>query len=211
MFLTGSAAASATPQFSINGALAGAAKQNVVQYGTLALDSTFLGEWKCRVIAGGPVWNEAGNGFASVEAWRPYDCSAPSCPGPAYVRTEEGPEPIEESTEKYRPLRRPSTLPWPAETVAPEAGVSRLKIRKIKFFLQCPAEAVEVGFSGGPLEPLIVNGTKNGLSPSRVVFEGKGGKTGSLPGIGVGSDEVELFLSGELATLGMGQELVTAR
>jgi hypothetical protein len=45
------AVAEATPQFQINGDLAGTAHQHVVQYGTLTLKSGQVGEWKCRVIA----------------------------------------------------------------------------------------------------------------------------------------------------------------
>jgi hypothetical protein len=209
------AAASATPQWLSNGRLVGTEKQGVVQFGTLTLGNSFVGEWKCGVLEGVPVWNEGGNGFASVDGWRTYNCSAASCPGAAVVTAENPVELINEGSEKYKPLRRPSTLPWPAETVAPEVGVARLKVSKIKLFLDCPAEAVEIGFSGS-LEPQIVNGTKNGLSPSHLDFEGKGGKTGSLicTPLGpppCGSEGGELFVSGDLTMLGTGQQLITAR
>jgi hypothetical protein len=219
-FLAAPAVAPATPQFRINGTLAGAAKQNVVQYGTLTLENAFVGEWKCSVLAGLPVWNEGGNGFASVEGLRTYNCSSASCPGAAVVTAENPVELVEKENSKkeieYSAKRGFSTLPWPAEAVAPQAGVSRLKISKMKLYLDCPAEAPELEYTGS-LEPLIANGAKNGMNPSHLAFEGKGGKTGSLictpvgpPPCGSLGEGGELFVSGELTTLGAKEELITA-
>ena len=63
------------------------------------------------------------------------------------------------------------------------------------------------------LEPRIVNGSKNGLKPSHLEFEGSGGKTGHLitPDICGGTcEQADLFLSGSLTTLGTSQQLITA-
>jgi hypothetical protein len=222
VLLAAPAAASAAPQFEMNGIIVGTATRNVVASGTLTLESNLIGELKCRVIAGLAIWNEGGQGLASLEAWQPYDCSAATeCPGEAVVTPEHRPELIEEenskSEKKYSAKRGGSSLPWPAEAIAPEAGKSRLNIRKIRLNLQCPAEGLAAAFLGN-LEPLIVNGTKNGLSPSHLLFEGKGGKTGFLSAgacleepsrcYGEGG-EPTLYLSGELTTLGTSEELMT--
>jgi hypothetical protein len=216
MLLAAPAVASASPRWFINDTLAGPVMQNVVAVGSLTLDFPFVGEWKCGVLAGVPVRNEGGNGLASVESWSQYDCSTASCPGAAYVTTEAPVELLEkeiikgsEKEVEYSAKRAPRSLPWPAETAAPEAGVSRLAISRIGVTLECPAEAYAVKFVGG-LEPRIVNGAKNGLNPSHLVFEGKGGKTGSLECANGLCDEVGLFLSGELTILGTREELITA-
>jgi hypothetical protein len=206
--------AQATPQFRINGNLVGTAHQHIVQYGTLTLKSGFSGEWKCKVIAGAAIWNEGGNGFASLEAWQPYLCSASECPGEAFVTTEMGPELIEkinaQSEKEYSAKRRNPSLPWPAETFT-EEGRSRLNMRKMRLVLNCPQENLAVPFTGN-LEPLIVNGLQNGLSPSHLVFEGQGGKTGFLGGACnfLECEAFNLYASGELTTLGTSQQLITA-
>jgi hypothetical protein len=211
------AGAHATPQFRINGTLAGTAKQNVVQFGTLKLHNALYGEWTCKVLAGVAIWNESEEGFASVQGFQPYLCSASKCPGEAFVTTGGHPELIEEEnpeTKKivYKATRGSTSLPWPAETVS-EAG-TRLVIGKMHIVLECPSEALEVQFSMGPLTPLIVNGAKNGLNASHLLFEGEGGKTGYLepcPVLGVvETTDCRLYFSGELTTLGTEQELVTA-
>ena len=79
------------------------------------------------------------------------------------------------------------------------------------------AQGLVVAYSGN-LEPLLVTGIKNGLSPSHLVFEGKGGRTGYLssgacleePPVCYGEGGSELYVSGELTTIGMSEELVTA-
>jgi hypothetical protein len=212
-----SAVAQATPQFRINGVLAGTAQQNVTEYGTLTLQTRIIGEFKCKILAGGSVWNEGGKGFAAVEAWEPFLCSASECKGQAYVTVEKPVELIEKenakSEKEYRARRGTSSLPWPAETIAP-AGERRLNIRKMRLALACPEEGLEITFTGN-LEPLIVNGLKNGLSPSHLLFEGKGGKTSFLEApCNLGEVECEellaLYASGELTMVGTREELITA-
>jgi len=216
------AVAQATPQFRINGFLAGATKQSVVQFGTLTLDNKLLGEFKCKVIAGVEAWNESEKGIAAVEAWEPFNCSSTECLGPVWITAESPPELIEKKG-VYEPQRwsryvpskgasRPN-LPWPAELITSEAGRTALNMRKMKLWIICPREGLEVPFTGN-VEPRVQNGVKNGLFPSHLVFEGKGGYTSFLtsPDIegGAETENSELFFSGELTTLGTSQELVTA-
>jgi hypothetical protein len=62
----------------------------------------------------------------------------------------------------------------------------------------------------GTLTPILVNGTKNGLKPSHLTFEGKGGTTGSLI-VPQFFTEREVFVSGEMKILGSAtQQLITA-
>jgi hypothetical protein len=214
--------AQATPQFHINGTLAGSATQNVVAYGTLTLDSQRFGEWKCKVIAGLAVRNESEKGVGAVEGWEPFDCSTPECPdGGGYV-SPEAIELLEEEKpvgkEKYFVAKRqyrygPSAekhLPWPAELVTQETEKVALNMRKMRLWLVCLSEAFEVPYTGN-LEPHFVNGVKNGLNPSRLRFEGKGSSTSYLatPYL-VESPENYLWPSGELTMLGTGEELVSA-
>ena len=62
------AVAQATPQFQINGNLAGTAHQ---QYGALTLKSALFGEWKCRVLTGLAAWNEGGKGSPGSKPFSP--------------------------------------------------------------------------------------------------------------------------------------------
>ena len=142
-------------------------------------------------------------------------CAASECPGEAFVTPEhevELNEKINAKSEKEFTAKRGDTsLPWPAETLT-EEGRSRLNIRKMRLSLVCPAQAIEIPFSGN-LEPLIVNGLKNGLSPSHLRFEGEGGKTSWLDApcdTCLGGEPDRLYLSGELTTIGTSEELVTA-
>jgi hypothetical protein len=210
------AVAQAAPQFRVNGVLAETAKQNVTEYGTLTLTNQLVGEFKCKIVAGVPVWNEGEKGVTAFEGWEPYLCKAPECVGQAFVTAENAVELIEKinskSEKEYTAKRGTSTLPWPGETFTPETGKSAVKLRKMKLFLDCPSEGLELPFTGF-LEPRVTNGIKNGLFTSHLVFEGKGGKTSFLtsPLIDGGNEvpESELFFSGELAMLGTSQQLIT--
>jgi hypothetical protein len=223
------AVASATPQWLSNGrlvgsgGLAGIEKQGVVQFGTLALQSKVFGEFKCKIIAGAPVWNASEKGLNAVEGWEPYLCnSAPingkgGCVGQSVVTTEEGVGLIVEGTSEkpvYKPLRGKRTLPWTGELFETTEKTTSLNVHKIKIYLDCPAEGLEVPYEGN-LEPKVINGVKNGMSPSKLVFEGEGGKTSYLVTCvlhGCLEDpESRLFVSGELTMLGTSQQLITAR
>jgi hypothetical protein len=216
--------ASASPRWFINYALAGASRQNVVAVGSLTMDNKLFGEWKCRVLAGLTVGNESEKGVAAIDGWEPFDCSAKECSGAAYASAESPPvleEPENAKSEKTeRPLRESRygppegkpNLPWPAELIADEVGKSALKMRKMKLWLICPSETFEPEFTGY-IEPPVVNGAGSGLSPTHLLFEGKGGHTSWLNGTwlgGIENEETELFFSGELTVLGTGQELITA-
>jgi len=201
----------AAPRWFLNGNLAGASGQSIVQLGTITLENKLLGEIKCKVIAGLKAGNESEKGVAAVEGWEAYDCSAPECPGRVLLTPEEVPE---KGKEKETPgARQPRSLPWPAELISSEAGKAALNLRKMKLWIVCPRELLEVPFTGN-LEPRLQNGLGNGLSPSHLLFEGKGGHTGFLisPDIAGGAEveESELFFSGELTTIGTSQELITA-
>jgi hypothetical protein len=217
------AVAQATPQFRINGVLAGAGKTNVVQFGTITMKSPFFGEIKCKVIVGAPVSNESEKGVAAVEDWEPYGCQMPECvKGGSYVTAEAPPELVAIPERGEQPVRsnrfmatkghsRPN-LPWPAELSTPEAGRTALNTRFIQLYVLCPAEQFEVLYEG-ELVPAYVNGSKNGLKPSHLEFEGSGGKTGHLlaPVICGGTcEQADLFFSGGLTAIGTNQQLVTA-
>jgi len=208
--------AATPPEFQINGVLAGAAKQNLVVIGALTLHTKLLGEFKCKILAGGQIWNEGGQGVAAFDAWEPFLCSAPECKGQSLVSVEQAVELIEGgTTEKptYTPKRGSTSLPWPTEAIIPEAGTTRLNIRKMRLVLVCPEEGVEIPFTGN-LEPRVVNGAGNGLFPTHLLFEGEGGKTSFLSSPFLLCDELpkdcELFASGELTMLGTSQQLITA-
>jgi hypothetical protein len=234
--------ASATPQWLLNGVLAGPTKQNVTQFGTLTLQSKFFGEFKCKIIAGAPVWNESGKGFNAVEAWQQagmpsggmpsqpllavstpispagpvcsYTGEGPGCKQQAFVTDEAEPELIENSEIVFHPGRAKRTVPWPGELFETTEKTTSLNMHKIKIYLDCPTEGLEVVYEGN-LEPRVVNGVRNGMSPSKLVFEGQGGKTSylvtcDLEGC-VENERTELFVSGELTMLGTSQELISAK
>jgi hypothetical protein len=208
--------AHADPQFRINGMLVGTARQNVTAFGTVTMDNKLYGEWKCKVLAGLTVGNETEKGVAAVERWEPFDCSTKECNAPT-VTTEhsvewEPTEKVEKIPHESSPIRGPQSVPWPAELIS-SAGHTAMNVRKMRIVWLCPEEAFELPFTGN-LEPRIVNGTKNGLNPSHIVFEGKGGNTSFLtsPFIegGAETENSEFVVSGELAILGTGEELITA-
>jgi hypothetical protein len=222
------ALAQGAPRFYVNGVLArsgpvaGASGTNVVEFGTITMKSPFLGEIKCNVLVGAPVGNETEKGVASVDGWETWSCHMPECfhGSPSTVMAEASPEfgVVPERTIK-EVQRHQKTLPWPAELTAPEGRTSlrigdteKLPLAPVKFYVECPKELFDVLYEG-TLEPHIVNGTKNGLKPSHLEFEGEGGKTGHLksPDIFGGKEpESLLFIKGELPLLGTGQQLITA-
>jgi hypothetical protein len=214
-------AAQATPRFYINGVLAGAGKQNAVQFGTITMKSPWFGEIKCNVLVGAPVGNESERGVAPVDGWETWNCRT-ACRGPAFVMAERPPLLVfREFTTKEEIQRGLKTLPWPAELSATEGRTSLrmgnteklfLEPRLVKVWMTCPEELLEVVYEG-ELEPRIVNGTKNGLKPSHLEFEGEGGKTGFLktPDLCGGQcSTANLYVKGELTLLGTGQQLITA-
>jgi hypothetical protein len=208
------AVASATPQFRINGVLAGPATHNVVAVGSLTMNNKLFGEWKCKVLAGLMVENESEKGVATVESWEPFNCTAQDCPGSVTFRGESSPK-LEEVAKGEKPLaaRGSLSVPWQAELMTDEVGKTALRMRTMRLWLTCPSETFEPQFAGY-IEPRLVNGIGNGLSPTHLLFEGKGGHTSWLNGTWLGGTETEetkLFFSGELTILGTTQELITAQ
>jgi hypothetical protein len=113
--------------------------------------------------------------------------------------------------------RRRSTHCHPKETVILEgkeverpAGWEKVPAGCVKFNVIAPHIPFEVVFYGS-LEPQLLNGVKNGLSPSRLRFVA----AGSLQVVGGNAEtttEGEATASGELKIVGASsQELITAR
>jgi hypothetical protein len=214
-----------TPRFYINGLLAGASKQNVVQFGTITMKSPFWGTIECHVLVGAPVWNETERGAASIEGWETYGCKMPEClKGTAFISAENAVKLIvRENTHKElvpEAYRGESSLPWPGRLVSmPESAVGfhmgnteKLPVQPVKFLVNCPGEGFEVPYEG-TLQPHMINGARNGLKPSHLVFESSE-KTGFLktPDICGGECSMaDLTVEGEVTMLGTSsQQLLTA-
>jgi hypothetical protein len=186
-FSVTAAVAQATPRFYVNGVLAGASKQNVELQGTMTLSNAFLGNIKCTVIAYGTVANESERGVGDIEGYKGYDCtSEPACQGvfattePLVVRkvfTTHGWDFVAEYG--------PSTLPWSGEAIEEEGTEKRKKFKMpIRLTIVEPCFSPEGPFPyeaqyEATLEPLIINGARNGLKPTHLEFVGSGGP-GSL-------------------------------
>jgi hypothetical protein len=204
-------------QWKQNGIVVGLNHEDTTVFGNLTLTNKVFGEFKCKIVMGDPLWNESGIGKDAVEGWNPNICEyageGVGCKKQAFITAEHPVELIEEkTTEKtiYKPKRGLRTEPWPGEAFETTEKTKSINIHKIKIYLDCPGEGLEAPFEGN-LEPKFINGTKNGLSPSHLVFEGKGGKTTwlvtcALEGC-VENERTELYVSGELTILGIGQQL----
>jgi hypothetical protein len=206
-----------------NGVKIGATHENVTLFGPLTLKNAILGEFKCKIVAGAPVWNAEEKALDAVEGWEPYVCTysgnQPPCKEQAFVTAEGAVELIEEgTTEKtYTAKRGLKTMPWPGEIFETTEKTKSLNLHKIRMYIDCPPtslhpEGVEIPFEGN-LEPKYINGAKNGLDPSKLVFEGKGGKTSWLGTCNFGApcetEEHNLYVNGELTLLGTSQQLIT--
>jgi hypothetical protein len=117
-------------------------------------------------------------------------------------------------------VRGTSSLPWPAHTVTTPEATTALKMgnteklpeRPVKFLVNCPGEGFEVPYEG-TLQPRMVDGTKNGLKPSHLHFEGSEGSRHLItPDICGGECAMaDLSVEGEVTMLGTTtQQLVTA-
>jgi hypothetical protein len=130
------------------------AKTQVISWGKLTIHNAVLGEFTCKVIDAGNVWNVAlaSHGLEEVEVFTLYECTSAGCKQGLEV-TSEG-------------------LPWPTELIV-VAGVIRVKIgtaaKPIKSRLKCAEPVVNLLFEG-QLTPRWVNN-----SPSFAEFgEGSG-------------------------------------
>jgi hypothetical protein len=175
------APAQATPQFRINGALAGTGKQNAVVSGSTTIDNALLGEIKCDVLESLQVWNESGKGLAETDGYTTYGCTAaPPCNG-VFATAEMPIEVTERENPKTKELekvarRGPSTLPWLGEAIEEEGTEKfrRLKTNAVKLTIVAPCFDLEFPFEEVS-EPKIVNGAKSGLKPTHLEFENQGG------------------------------------
>jgi hypothetical protein len=109
--------------------------------------------------------------------------------------------------------RGKSTLPWSGQVVEEEGTekLTKIKTHGIKVAIAIPCIGLEVPFEGA-LEPLAINGVKNGLTPGKLVFQGKGGKTGFLTTKFFGTGEAEFgYTSGEVSSVGEKVELINIK
>jgi hypothetical protein len=209
-------AAQAELNFFINGVKSGPTHSNATQFGTLTLTNPIFGEFQCKVIVGAPVWNELGKGFSAYEGWEPFVCSKGGCTQGTSFITAENPVKLvtrENSAKEIinEAVRGTSSLPWPAELTTPETERRALRIPHVEMLINCPSEIFESRWEG-ELIPKVVNGAKNGLHPTKLEFEGAGGKTGHLKTklvCGGECSESELQVKGELFVTGNSQQLIT--
>jgi hypothetical protein len=212
--------AQAHPKFFINGKKAGSAHEPIIGYGAVVLENTVIGKLVCQNLASGNVWNETTEGtekgLANTEGYTTYNCTAePECKG--VFATAEKPVEVTEkensNKEKVHVAQRgPSTLPWTGEAVEEEGGekLKKIKTHGIKVTIVAPCLSIEIPFEGA-LEPISVNGAKNGLHASHLTFEGKGGRTGFLttPIFGAEKEENIGYTSGEVTVIGQGVQLIS--
>jgi hypothetical protein len=211
------AVAQAAPKFFINGVAVGKKHEPNVIYGPIELQNHFLGKIKCQNLASGNIWNESEKGLGNTEGYTTYGCTAEpvSCAG--VFATAEKPVEVTERTiegQKKKIAQRGATdLPWNGEVIKEETGekLTKIKTHGISVTIVMPCLNLEVPFEG-VLEPISVNGLGNGLTPSHLVFQGKGGKTGFLTTTKLGTAEENNigYTIGEVASVGASVELITA-
>jgi hypothetical protein len=212
--------AGAARGFLVNGRPA-AAKENpsLVLFGTMTLENAAFGKASCRALGGGSIWNEGPEGRAVIEAFTSSDCSAPSCPG-LFVSAEKPPELVESvvETEKRKETERvarrgASALPWPAAllepTLAREPGELRFIINALELTVVAPCAGAEFSFEGS-LEPTLLNGVGNGLTPSRLLYTTESGRliSRALP---PENDGNVLLLNGQIQIWGAQEQLLSGK
>jgi alpha-tubulin suppressor-like RCC1 family protein len=209
--------ASAKPtEWKVNGLKVTTTHTSIASWGSLTYENpvSVVGKLTCTTLSGGGVFNEGPatelTAFENLEAFYSTGCTKePACPG-AFVSAEPPVKlvTLTQGTEKELVPRRGSpTLPWTGEVI--EASEKRKLRFNPHMTLVEPCEKLEFPMEG-TLEPIIVNGSKNGLKPSHLSFEGKGGSTGHLivPSF---FTEREVFISGEMKIDGTSsQQLVAA-
>jgi hypothetical protein len=211
------AVAQASPKFFINGKLAESKHESIVNFGKITLENHFLGKIKCENLASGNIWNESEKGLGNTEGYTTYGCTAEPTPCAGVFATAEQPVEVTErligSEKKKYAQRGKSDLPWTGEVVQEEAGekLKKIKTNGIKVTIVMPCLNLEIPFEGA-LEPIATNGAKNGLNPSHLTFQGKGGKTGFLTTTKLGTAEENNigYTIGEVVTVGPDVELINA-
>jgi hypothetical protein len=211
------AGAQASPKFYVNGKLAEKSHEPIVNYGAITLENKFLGKIKCQNLASGYIWNESEKGLGDTEGYTTYACSSEPTPCTGVFATAEQPVEVTEkliaSEKRHVAVRGKSDLPWSGEVIQEASGekLKKIKTNGIKVTIVMPCDNLEFPFEGA-LEPISVNGSKSGLSPSHLVFQGKGGKTGFLITNSLKGPEEEKigYTSGEVTTVGGNVELITA-
>jgi alpha-tubulin suppressor-like RCC1 family protein len=210
-------------EWKVNGTKLSTSHSPIIQWGTLTFENTnaIVGKVTCQILGGGGIWNEGEAGFESLEAFATSPCTKEAgntCPGafltselPLKIGEREGTE-----KEKIAFAKRTSSLPWNAEliegeNVAKTGKVVKVKTQNIKMSLVLPCQGLEL-LMEGTLEPIAENGAKNGLHPSHVLLEGKGGVTGHLTSIELELvKEGSIYVSGEIKDVGNGaQQLISA-
>jgi hypothetical protein len=173
----------------------------------------------CTALIGAGVFNEGAStelvGFGNVNGLETNGCSKePKCPA-AFVSGERSVKllTVQRGTEKELIARHGApTLPWKGEVTEGTEKKRHLKISGVHMTLVDPCDGFEIPMEG-TLEPFITNGTKNGLHPSSLTFEGKGGaiQTGHLIVGSFPPTENEVFVSGKMTIVGTSaQQLITA-
>jgi hypothetical protein len=208
------ALAEASPRWLINGQPAGAKHEANIGYGTITLENAVLGKISCQTITSGSIFSESEKGLGLTEGFETSDCATEPmrCPG-AFVTAERPVAVKSEPGKKPQALYVHGELPWTGELAEKEVPEMQrtLKIWTPLLTVVMPCLNLEVPFEGR-LEPVFVNGIGNGLTPSHLQFQGKGGKTGFLTTNKLGTEKEDniAYLTGELATVGGEVQLLTA-
>jgi alpha-tubulin suppressor-like RCC1 family protein len=210
----------------VNALNIGTVPSPISDWGTLTFENSFdhslVGKVTCHVVAGGNLWNEGEAGFGKTEGFGTFDCTKEptACPG-TFLTAEEELKLAEvvQGTEKVKVAEHGNpTVPWESEMSEAENTEKtkkflKDKISKVGLTMDLPCEPLpgEYRFTG-TLEPIVENGIGNGLSPTHLKFEGKGGQTGHLLSLNfptLNEAEREVYVSGELTIVGSSQQLIT--
>jgi hypothetical protein len=212
MLFAAPAVASATPQWFINGNLAGAKHEVVLGYGTLTMENKSLGRVRCQTLTLGSVWNESEKGEGPTEGFATYGCTSEPLKCSGVFISDERPVAVKKETGvKPQAIRQAGPLPWPGKLTETEKQ-TRL-ITEPLLTVVMPCLNLEVVFEG-VLEPLFVNGIGNGLTTSHLQF-GSGTRCRGCvlftTGLGTEPEANIGYFTGEAAMIGANVELITAR
>ena len=188
------------PKVFVSGVEAGQGHRAVFGFGEFVLENKELGYSQCNNLIAGSIWNEetelntnvngepekhkAKWGLGEIEAYKPYDCKHwlenLSLKGPCAGEFLTAELPLEATIKEGKavPLPRKSSLPWPTHLIERTEKGERtvhLYTEDIRVNLVAPCLGKEIIFEGSETEkavwePLVVNGSVNGLHPSQLVF-----------------------------------------